>query len=205
MIVFVWARRVPMGPAEAGMGAPVGQAVASSKVMDGERWAGGDVEVWKLPQVVVVLWRRIREVLLLLPHALIHLSGKSWKMNSLTNIWKCYTNWSMNNPWLEVKNIVEGSEKHPQSSKHCERCKPPTILDFPPTLSTLRDERKTTFDELFTPVRLMEVLLGHKTDWKIRVQNAEGQTFKSKTTLSIKLKKSWFTGPKRVFISVSHC
>ncbi len=45
MIVFVWARRVPMGPAEAGVGAPVGQAVASSKVMDGERWAGGDVEV----------------------------------------------------------------------------------------------------------------------------------------------------------------
>lgn len=38
----------PVATAEAGVGAPVGQTVASPKVIDGERWAGGDVKVWKL-------------------------------------------------------------------------------------------------------------------------------------------------------------
>lgn len=45
MIVLVWAGRVPVSTAEAGMGAPVGQAVASPKVIDGEWWTGGDVKV----------------------------------------------------------------------------------------------------------------------------------------------------------------
>lgn len=34
-----------MTTTEAGVGAPVGQTVASPKVIDGERWAGGDVKV----------------------------------------------------------------------------------------------------------------------------------------------------------------
>jgi len=41
--------------AQAAVGAPVGQAVASPEVVDGELRAGGDVEVRKLPRVVVVL------------------------------------------------------------------------------------------------------------------------------------------------------
>lgn len=45
MIVLVRAGWVPVATAEAGVGAPVGQAVASPKVIDGEWWAGGDVEV----------------------------------------------------------------------------------------------------------------------------------------------------------------
>lgn len=48
VIVFVLARLDPVATAEAGVGAPVGQTVASPKVIDGERWAGGDVKVWKL-------------------------------------------------------------------------------------------------------------------------------------------------------------
>lgn len=92
MIVLVWPRRVPVATVEAGVGAPVGQAVASPKVIDGEWWAGGDFKVWKLSQVVIVLWRRTREVLLLLPHPLIRLSGKRWKMNSLTSSLKYNTN-----------------------------------------------------------------------------------------------------------------
>lgn len=45
MIVLVRAGRVPVATAEAGVGAPVGQAVASPKVINGEWWAGGDVKV----------------------------------------------------------------------------------------------------------------------------------------------------------------
>lgn len=45
VIVFVLARLDPVATAEAGVGAPVGQTVASPKVIDGERWAGGDVKV----------------------------------------------------------------------------------------------------------------------------------------------------------------
>lgn len=55
MIVLVVAGQVPVATAEAGVGAPVGQAVAYPKVIDGERWAGGDVKVCKLSQVFVVL------------------------------------------------------------------------------------------------------------------------------------------------------
>lgn len=92
MIVLVLAGRVPVATAEAGVGAPVGQAVAYPKVIDGEWWAGGDVKVRKFSQVVVVLWGRTREVPLLLPHPLIRLSGKTWKTNSLINSVKCNTN-----------------------------------------------------------------------------------------------------------------
>ena len=53
--VLVRAGRVPVASAEAGVGAPVGQAVASPKVIHGEGWASGNVKVWKLSQVVVVL------------------------------------------------------------------------------------------------------------------------------------------------------
>lgn len=74
VIVLVLARLDPMAAAEAGVGAPVGQTVASSKVTDGERRAGRDVKVWKLSQVVVVLRQRIRKVLLLLPDTFICLS-----------------------------------------------------------------------------------------------------------------------------------
>lgn len=53
------AGRVTVATAEAGVGAPVGQAVASPKVIDGERrwaeWAVVVVKVRKLSQVVVVL------------------------------------------------------------------------------------------------------------------------------------------------------
>lgn len=45
IIVLVRAGRVPVATAETGVGAPVGQAVASPKVIDGERWAGGNVKV----------------------------------------------------------------------------------------------------------------------------------------------------------------
>lgn len=45
MIVLVRARQVPVATAEAGVGAPVGQAVASPKVIDGEWWASGEVKV----------------------------------------------------------------------------------------------------------------------------------------------------------------
>lgn len=45
MIVLVLAGRVPVAAAEAGVGAPVGQAVTSPEVIDGERWAVGDVKV----------------------------------------------------------------------------------------------------------------------------------------------------------------
>lgn len=59
MIVLVLAGRVTVATAEAGVGAPVGQAVASPKVIDGERWraewAVVVVKVRKLSQVVVVL------------------------------------------------------------------------------------------------------------------------------------------------------
>lgn len=75
VIVLVLARLDPMAAAEAGVGAPVGQTVAPSEVTDGERRAGGDVEVWKLSQVVVVLRQRIGKVLLLLPDTFICLSG----------------------------------------------------------------------------------------------------------------------------------
>lgn len=54
MIVLVVTRGVPVAPAQAGVGAPVGQTV-SSEVVDGERRAGRDLEVRQLPQVVVVL------------------------------------------------------------------------------------------------------------------------------------------------------
>lgn len=55
MIVLVQAARVAVAAAEAGVRAPVGQAVASPQVVDGERRAGGDVEVRDLPPLVVVL------------------------------------------------------------------------------------------------------------------------------------------------------
>lgn len=55
VIVLVRAGRVPMATAEAGVGAPVGQAVSSTKVIDGEGWAGGDVKICKLSQILVVL------------------------------------------------------------------------------------------------------------------------------------------------------
>lgn len=55
MIVLVSTRHVPVDTAEAGVGAPVGQTVASTKVIDGEWWAGGDLKVGKLPQIIVVL------------------------------------------------------------------------------------------------------------------------------------------------------
>lgn len=45
MIVLVRATWVPVATAETGVGAPVGQAVASPKVIYGEWWAGGDVKV----------------------------------------------------------------------------------------------------------------------------------------------------------------
>lgn len=45
VIVFVLARLDPMATTEAGVGAPVGQTVASSKVIDGEGRAGRDVKV----------------------------------------------------------------------------------------------------------------------------------------------------------------
>lgn len=83
--VLVRTRQVPVASAEAGVGAPVGQAVASPEVTDGERWAGGNVKVRKLSQVVVVLRRGMGEVLLLLPHPLIRLSGKTWHTQSLIN------------------------------------------------------------------------------------------------------------------------
>lgn len=44
VIVLVLARLDPVATTEAGVGAPVGQTVASSKVIDGEWWAGGDVK-----------------------------------------------------------------------------------------------------------------------------------------------------------------
>lgn len=53
--VLVGAGRVPVASAEAGVGAPVGQTVATSEIIDGEWWAGGNVKVCKLSQVVVVL------------------------------------------------------------------------------------------------------------------------------------------------------
>lgn len=45
VIVLVLARWVPIPTTKAGVGAPVGQAVASPKVTDGEWWTGGDVKV----------------------------------------------------------------------------------------------------------------------------------------------------------------
>lgn len=45
MIVLVLARLDPMAATEAGVGAPVGQTVASSEVTDGEWRAGRDVKV----------------------------------------------------------------------------------------------------------------------------------------------------------------
>lgn len=45
VIVLMLARLDSMATAEAGVGAPVGQTVASSKVTDGERRAGRDVKV----------------------------------------------------------------------------------------------------------------------------------------------------------------
>lgn len=48
MIVLVWASGVSMATAEAGVGAPVRQAVASPEVVDGERGTGGHVKVRKL-------------------------------------------------------------------------------------------------------------------------------------------------------------
>lgn len=54
MIVLVQAA-VAVAAAEARVRAPVGQAVASPQVVDGERRAGGDVEVRDLPPLVVVL------------------------------------------------------------------------------------------------------------------------------------------------------
>lgn len=57
--MLVLAGQVTVATAEAGMGAPVGQAVASSKVVDSEggwaEWAVGVVTVRKLSQVIVVL------------------------------------------------------------------------------------------------------------------------------------------------------
>lgn len=78
MIVLVLAAGVDVGvaAAQAGMGAPVGQAVTPGQVVDGERRAGGDVgEVGELAQVVVVLGRGGGELLRLLPDALLGLSG----------------------------------------------------------------------------------------------------------------------------------
>lgn len=76
------AGQAPVASAEAGVGAPVGQAVANPEVIDGQQRAAGDVEVRELAHVVVVLRRRTREVLLLLPHALVSLSGSTRKMDS---------------------------------------------------------------------------------------------------------------------------
>lgn len=45
MIVLVLARLDPMATTEAGVGAPVGQTVASSKVIDGKWRDGRDVKV----------------------------------------------------------------------------------------------------------------------------------------------------------------
>ena len=55
VIVLVRAGWIPMATAEAGVRAPVGQAVSSTKVIDGEGWAGGDVKVCKLSQILIVL------------------------------------------------------------------------------------------------------------------------------------------------------
>lgn len=55
MIILVKAGWVAMSTAEAGVRAPIGQAVASPKIIDGERWAGGDFKVCKLSQVLIVL------------------------------------------------------------------------------------------------------------------------------------------------------
>lgn len=50
MIILVKAGWVAMSTAEAGVRAPIGQAVASPKIID-----GGDFKVCKLSQVLVVL------------------------------------------------------------------------------------------------------------------------------------------------------
>lgn len=63
------------------MGAPVGQAVAPPQVVDGERRARGDVKVGKLPQLLVVLRGRSRELLRLLPNPFLGLSGTTRRMN----------------------------------------------------------------------------------------------------------------------------
>lgn len=78
MIVPVLAAGVGVGvaAAQAGVGAPVGQAVGPGQVVDGERRAGGDVgKVGELAQVVVVLGGGGGELVRLLPHALLGLSG----------------------------------------------------------------------------------------------------------------------------------
>lgn len=78
MIVLVLAAGVALGvaTAQAGVRAPVGQAVAAGQVIDGEWRAGGDVgEVGELAQVVVVLGGGGGELVRLLPDALLGLSG----------------------------------------------------------------------------------------------------------------------------------
>lgn len=57
--MLVLTGQVTVATAEAGVGAPVGQAVASSKVVDGEggwaEWAVGVVTIRKFSQVIFVL------------------------------------------------------------------------------------------------------------------------------------------------------
>ena len=56
--------------AVAGVGAPVRQAAAAPQVTEVERGAGGHVKVRTLTEVLTAV---LGEVLLLLPHALVHL------------------------------------------------------------------------------------------------------------------------------------
>lgn len=81
MIVLVLAAGVAVGvaTAQAGVGAPVGQAVAAGQVVDGEWRAGGDVgEVGELAQLIVVLGGGGGgELVWLLPDALLGLSGSA--------------------------------------------------------------------------------------------------------------------------------
>lgn len=45
MIVLMLARWIPVATIQTGMGAPVGEIVASPKIVDGEWWVCGDVKV----------------------------------------------------------------------------------------------------------------------------------------------------------------
>lgn len=58
MIVLMQSCRVPVVAAgEAGVRAPVGQAVSSPEVVDGEGRAGGEVKIREFPHILVVLGR----------------------------------------------------------------------------------------------------------------------------------------------------